>query len=156
MSQNYIAIFALLVSQAALGQQPKIRVSVSQTGHDRIGSLFTSAVEKELSHSTKYQQMDPKGTYDGLRFYVQLATVDVADDGQESGKKSAVSVVIESMGFPNSYPVPYMWYHKIFVVDQKTVDRIAKDFLENLDAAWCSTITNSITACPKEKLFPIR
>lgn len=58
----------------------------------------------------------------------------VADDGQEGGKKSAVSVVVESMGFPNSYPVPDMWYHKIFVVDQKTADRIAKDFLENLDA----------------------
>jgi hypothetical protein len=38
-----------------------------------------------------------------------------------------VSVVIEEMGLPNSFPVPYKWYHKAVVVDQKTVDKTAKE-----------------------------
>jgi hypothetical protein len=55
------------------------------------------------------------------------------------------------MGFPNSYPVSTMWYHKVIVVDRQTVDKSAKDFLDNIDASYCNLMKNSVGGCPKEK-----
>ena len=88
----------------------------------------------------------------GLRFYVEFISVDVAEAASEQGKRSVVSVVIQDMGLPNSFPVADMWYHKAIVVDRQTVDKIAKDLLEDMDARWCSYIKNSVGGCPKEKL----
>jgi hypothetical protein len=48
-----------------------------------------------------------------------------------------------------------MWYHKLIVVDRGSVDRLAKDLLEDMEARWCAYIRNMGPAgCPKEKLYP--
>ena len=90
----------------------------------------------------------------GFRFFVELATVDVADDAHEKGKRSAVSVIVEEMGRPNSFPVSNLWYHKVIVVNRRLVDSTAKELLEDIDARWCSSIKNSVGGCPPEKLEP--
>ncbi len=98
--------------------------------------------------------MPTEGIDKGLRFYIEVATVDVARDEQERDKRSAVSVVIEDMGLPNSFPVSTKWYHKVLVGEQKTADNLAKELIEDLDARWCSYLKNSNGGCPKEKLYP--
>src|SRR5712664_86957 len=138
MSRLHIAVFVLLITCASVAQERKIPVSVSRTGEDEVGSHFVAAFDRQLSLSSRYEPTPTKGIDKGLRFYIELMTVDLAGDGQEPGKRSAVSVVIEDMGLPNSYPVSEKWYHKVVVVDQKTADKIAKELIEDLDARWCS------------------
>jgi hypothetical protein len=75
---------------------------------------------------------------------------DWAGNGQEAGNRSAVSLVIEDMGLPNSDPVSENWYHKVALVDHKMTDRIAKELVEDLDARWCSHLESSVGGCPKE------
>src|SRR5438874_8573505 len=95
-----------------------------------------------------------KGANTGLRFYVELATVDVAEDSRGLGNRSAVSVVVQDMGLPNTFPVSSIWYHKVIVVNRQTTDKFAKELVEDLDARWCKTIKSSVDGCPKEKLSP--
>jgi hypothetical protein len=59
------------------------------------------------------------------------------------------------MGLPGSYPVPNKWYHKLVKVGRQDVPRMAALVLEDIDLSWCNNITNSGTACPKEKLGPV-
>jgi hypothetical protein len=99
--------------------------------------------------------MQSDGVKSGLRFYIELITVDPADNGPEQAKRSVASVVIQDFGIPNSYPVADMWYHKVIVVDKDTADTIAKELLEDMDARWCSYIKNSTGGCPKEKFPPM-
>jgi len=82
----------------------------------------------------------------------ELATVDLADNDQQRGKSSAVSIVIEDMGLPYSFPVATKWYHKVVVVDRKTADKIAKELIEDMKARWCSYFKSSVDGCPNEKL----
>jgi hypothetical protein len=152
MSRLSLATFAFLIVCTSVAQRTKIPVSVSRTGEDQVGSRFVAALNRELGHSIGYERMPAAGTNQGLRFYIELATVDVTEDGQKPGTKSAISVVIEEMGRPNSFPVAAMWYHKIVVVDQQTADTIARELIYDMDARWCNTIKSSIGRCPKEKL----
>ncbi len=95
--------------------------------------------------------MPREGNEKGLRFYIELATVTVGD-GHDT---SAVSVVVEDMGLPNSFPVATKWYHKILLVNSRTSDALARQLLKDIEAHWCNTIHNSIGNCPKELLPPI-
>jgi hypothetical protein len=117
-----IAVFGLLVASTSMAQQRKIPVSVSRTGEDKVGTLFVSALNRELSRSTTYQPMSRQGIDKGLRFYIELATIAV-DDGHD---KSAVSVVVEDMGLPSSFPVATKWYHKVVLVGPKTAETFAQ------------------------------
>jgi hypothetical protein len=150
-----VALFALLVPFSGVAQERKLPMHVSQIGHDQVGALFSSAFKRELSQSARYEFSAPQETKNGSRFYVELMTVDVADNVANQGKRSAISIVIENMGLPKSFPVPSKWYHKLVLVDRQTVDKIAKDLLDDIDASWCNQITNSVGGCPKEKLEPI-
>lgn len=154
MKRLSLVAFALLIPYAGLAQEHKIPVSVAHVGHDAVGALFASGFGRDLSRSTRYEPMPTKEAKDGLRFYVDLITVDVDDAGPTEGRKSAISVVIEEMGLPNSFPVPDKWYHKVIIVDRQTVDKVAEVLLEDLDARWCSQIKNSLGGCPEEKLEP--
>jgi hypothetical protein len=137
-----------------MAQERRIPVSVSRTGVDRVGSLFVAALNRELSHSIRYEPMPTEGIDKGLRFYIELVTVDLSNNGQERGKSSAVSVVIEDMGLPGSFPVATKWYHKVIVFDEKAADKVAEELMEDLDAGWCNHIKSSVGGCPKEKLHP--
>ena len=96
-----IVVFGLLAASISMAQQRKIPVSVLRTGGDRVGTLFVSALNEELSRSTTLRPMSRPGSDEGLRFYIELATIAV-DDSHDT---SAVSVVIEDMGLPSSFPV---------------------------------------------------
>jgi hypothetical protein len=146
------AAFALLIPFANAAQGRKTPVSVGHTCKDQVGTLFAEAFTRELSHSVLYEPLS--GNENGFRFYVDLTTVDDADTAPERGKRSVVSVVIQDMGVPNSFPVADMWYHKVIVVNRRQVDETAKKLLENMDARWCSYIHNFVGGCPKEKLEP--
>ena len=156
MKLTHLAVLAPLMVCTVLAQQSKTPVSVSHIGEDQFGSLFVAALNRELSQSAKYERMAGPDVNKGLRFYVELVTVDVADDRRERGKRSAASVVIEDMGLPNTFPVATKWYHKVIVVDQQTAANIAKELVEDLDARWCNTIISSVGRCPKEKLYPTK
>jgi hypothetical protein len=153
MTRSIRLVLTLLLFPC-LAHSRKIPVSVSRTGQDYVGSLFTAALQKELSQSVAYAPVQTAGTDSGLRFYVELSTIEVADKKQDQGKRSVVSIVIQDMGSPNSYPVANMWYHKVIVVDTTTVGEIAKELLEDMDARWCQYNKNSVGGCPKEKLYP--
>jgi len=151
------------VAQRAIIKTP---VSVSRTGNDEVGSLLVAAITQELSKSPRYELMHGEPASDsaklglkvsggpkekGLEFFVELATADVAPNEHQRGTSSAISIVIESMGLPNSWPVPSMWYHKIVITNRQTVNAIAKQFVIDMDAHWCNTIMNSTGACPEEQ-----
>jgi hypothetical protein len=146
------AMFVLLIPFANAAQERKTPVSVSHTGKDQVGTLFAEAFGRALSHSALYEPLS--GNESGFRFYVDLTTVDAADTVPERGKRSVVSVVIQDMGLPNSFPVADMWYHKVIIVNRRQVEETAKKLLEDMDARWCSYIRNSVGGCPKEKLEP--
>jgi hypothetical protein len=152
MMRAMIALFVLLIPCSGAAQQRKIPVSVSQVGHDQVGSLFATAFKQDLSHSARYEFMRTEVSKSGLRFYVEFITVDAADGASDQGKRSVISVVIQDMGLPNSFPVANMWYHKVIVVDRQTVGKISNELLEDMDARWYSYIKNSAASCPKEKL----
>jgi hypothetical protein len=94
------------------------------------------------------------GIEKGFRFYVEFITIDAADAAPEQGKRSLVSVVIEDMGRPDSFPVADMWYHKAIVVNRQMVNETANELLENMGARWCNYIKNSVGGCPREKFEP--
>lgn len=142
----------LLFAFSAVAQQAKIPVSVGHTGKDRVGILFVDAFKRELSHSPSYQPINENEK--GLRFFVDFITVDVSDVPAEEGKRSVVSVVIEQMGLPNSFPVSDMWFHKVISVNRSAVDATAKELLEDIDARWCTYLKNSPGGCPSEKFEP--
>ncbi|MGO9591830.1 MAG: hypothetical protein ACLP3K_17515 [Candidatus Acidiferrales bacterium] len=145
---------ALLVPFVAMAQTRKTPVSVMHIGKDPVGALFVEAFERDIARSTRYELM--KGPVKGFQFYVDIITTDAGDTAAEQGKGSVVSVVIEDMGLPDSFPVANMWYHKAFIVDRRSADQIAGELLEDMDAGWCRYIKNFITGCPKEKLEPHR
>jgi hypothetical protein len=152
MKQLFVVAVALLISHTVETQQHKTPVSVSRTGKDRVGSRFVEAFNRELSHSPGYEPMSKSEK--GFRFFVEFITIDVANAVPEEGNRSVVSVVIQQMGLPNSFPVADMWYHKVIVVDRSTVDATAKELLEDMTARWCSYPKDSIGGCPKEKFEP--
>jgi len=90
----------------------------------------------------------------GFRLNVKISTLDVSSPGQAE-HSSAASVVVEEMGRPNSWPVPFMWYHKVFLVKGDRLDELAQQFISDMDAHWCNTIRNSVGNCPKESIPPI-
>jgi hypothetical protein len=145
-----VALLLLLPCSAAA--QDRIPVSVSQTGLDQIGLTFASAFKRELARSSHYELMPSGGVNDGLRFYVELITIDVGGTARERGRRSAISVVIQEMGLPNSFPVGFMWYHKAIVVDSQATGKLAKDLIDDMEARWCNTLHDSVGGCPKEKL----
>jgi hypothetical protein len=152
MKRLLILATAFLFAFTTVAQQAKIPVSVRHTGKDRVGILFVEAFKRELSHSPRYQPMNENEI--GLRFFVDFITVDVSDIPAEEGKQSVVSVVIEQMGLPNSFPVSDMWFHKVIPVNRSAVDETAKELLEDLDARWCTYLKNSPGGCPNEKFEP--
>ena len=154
MIRSIILFFAVLTPYVCFAQASRTPVYLSRTGQDSVGVLFEAALKQELSHSTHYTQPHAEGAKSKFKFEIELATVDVADDKAEQGKRSVVSVVIEDFGLPNSYPVATMCYHKVIVVDKDSVSKLAKDLLDDMEARWCSTIHDSILGCPKEKFYP--
>jgi hypothetical protein len=152
MKALLVVSVTLLFPFALAAPERKTPVSVAHGGQDKVGSLFVEAFNRELSHSLRYSPMN--GAEEGFRLYMELMTVDAADSGPEQGKKSVMSVVIEEMGQPNSFPVPDMWYHKVIVVKRGEVDQIAKDLLDDMDARLCSYSKNSNGGCTKEKFEP--
>src|SRR5258707_4986451 len=151
MFQFRIAIFVLFVASTSLSQESKIPVSVLRAGEDKVGLLFVSALNLELSRSTTYQPMSREGIDKGLRFYVELATIAVGD----CHDTSAISVIVEGMWLPSSFPVATKWYHKVVLVDPKTTDTVATELVADIDAHWCNTIKSSIGNCRKETVAPI-
>jgi hypothetical protein len=147
-----VVLLVLLIPLAVAAQQRKTPVAVGHTGKDEVGSLFVDALNREIAQSGHYEPMGK--TEKGFRFYVGLITVDAAETTSDQAKRSVVSVVIEDMGLPNSFPVPDMWYHKVIVVDRRAVDETAKQLLEDMDARWCNYIKNSVGGCPAEKFEP--
>jgi hypothetical protein len=147
-------ILAVLIPSASLAQEQRIPVSVSRSGQDQVGSLFATALKQELLRSTRYALSDPGKIKNGLRFYIDLITVDPAESETERGKRCVVSVVIQDFGLPNSYPVADMWYHKVIVVDRNAVAKTAKELLEDMDARRCKYVKNAVGGCPKEKFPP--
>jgi hypothetical protein len=144
------ALIIFLIPSAAAAPDRKIPITVVQRGSDQIGALFTTAFNRELSHSTRYGIAPSGVTAPGGEFFVELISVDAATT-QEQRKRSVISLVIQKMGFPKDYPVADMWYHKVIVVDRLTVNKSAKDFLDDIDATFCNYTTNSVGGCPKEK-----
>lgn len=147
--QMIIVFVSLSTFTTAQQIESRIPVSASRSGRDELGALFLTAFRKELAKSSKYEHIsDPPSR--GLRLYVQLATVDAAPNSDAAGKASAISVVIEDMGLPNSWPVPTLWYHKIIVSRRDNLGKIAKELVQDMDARWCRTVKNSERGCPDE------
>jgi hypothetical protein len=141
----------LLIPATVAASDRRIPITVNQRGSDQVGSLFATAFNRELSHSTRYG-FAPSGVNPrGVEFYVDIISADAAVEASEKGKRSIISLVIQEMGLPNSYPVSTMWYHKVISVDRQTVDKSAKDFLYDIDASFCNYGKNSVGGCPKEK-----
>ena len=147
-------LLAFVIPYTSFAQESRTPVSVSHIGQDSVGSLFEVALKQELSRSSRYMPRNSEAVKTKPEFFIELSTVDVADNKSEQGKRSVVSVVIEDFGRPDSYPVATMWYHKVVVVDKDSVGTLAKDLLYDMDARWCSYIKNSIGGCPKEKFYP--
>ena len=154
MKQLLAVCCVLTASLTTEAQARKTPVWVAHTGKDQVGVFFVKAFERDIARSDRYEPM--KGEGDGLRFYVDFITTDASDTASEQGKRSAVSVVIEDMGLPNSFPVANMWYHKAFVVDRHRADQVASELVDDIDAAWCRQLRNSPSGCPSEKLEPHR
>jgi hypothetical protein len=144
----------------------KAPVSVSRKGNDEVGALLLAAINQELSKSTTYSFRRDEPVSDsaelgfkvsdapekkGLEFFIELATADAARNEQKHGSTSAVSIVIKSMGLPNSWPVPDAWYHKIVITKREAIKLIAKQFVTDMDAHWCNTIKSSVGGCPEEQ-----
>ena len=130
-------------------------VYVTHAGQDATGIQFVDAVKRALSKSDKYKLANPNdsATYRGFKLHLDIATLDVASATAEH--PSVASIVIEEMGLPNSWPVPFMWYHKAFLVKANRLDELAQLFIADMDAHWCNTIKNSIGNCPKESISPV-
>ena len=135
----------------------RIRIYISHNGSDQIGTAFLNVLKRELSLSGKYELgVEEESAKDRrLRFFINLNTMGVPSKINDRGQYSAVSVVVEDMGLPNSYPVPYMWYHKVFVLEPNHGDEMAKTLISDMDAHWCRIITDSVGGCPKESLSPM-
>jgi hypothetical protein len=152
-----IAVLALLlVPRASFAQESRIPVHVSHTGKDSVGTMFDEALKQELTHSIRYMPKYSEQAKNKFELYVELVSVDVAENKSDEGKRSVVSVVIEEFGLPNSYPVATMWYHKVLVLRKESVDTVAKDLIDDMDARWCQYIKSSVGGCPKEKFYPSR
>jgi len=147
-----IAVLVLLLAPGtSFAQEGRIPVHVSHTGKDSVGSLFDEALKQELMRSTRYMPKYSEQSKNKFELYVEMISVDIAENKSEEGRKSVVSVVIEEFGLPNSYPVATMWYHKVLVLNKESVGSVAKDLLYDMDASWCNHIKNSVGTCPKEK-----
>jgi hypothetical protein len=134
----------------------KVPVSASSKGNDEVGALLLPAIHQELSKSTAYSFRRDEPVSDapekkGLEFFIELATADAATNEQKHGSTSLVSIVIESMGLPNSWPVPDAWYHKIVIAKREAIKLIAKQFVSDMDAHWCNTMKSSVGGCPEEQ-----
>jgi hypothetical protein len=116
--------------------------------------MFEGALKRALTDSTRYMPKYSEQAQNKFELYVELVSVDVAENKPDEGKRSVVSIVIEEFGLPNSYPVATMWYHKVIAVDKNSVGTVAKDLLDDMDARWCNYIKNSVGGCPKEKFYP--
>lgn len=135
------------------GVESKILVYISHQGEDRIGAQFVAAIKQELSKSNKFEIASSKTAVEKrVRFYIDISTIEAGSSHSE--QVSAASAVIEEMGLPNSYPVPFKWYHKIFLLEGRNVKEMSSKFVEDVDAHWCSTATNSVGTCPQELLDP--
>jgi len=152
MKRLLILAPTLLFAFTVVAQQAKIPVSVGHTGKDRVGTLFVEAFNRELSQSPRYQPI--KENEKGLRFFVDFITVDASAIPAEEGKRSVVSIVIEQMGLPNSFPVSDTWFHKVISLNRSAVDATAKELLEDIDARWCTYLKDSPGGCPDEKFEP--
>src|SRR6266404_1268216 len=95
-------LLAFVTPYTSFAQESRTPVSVSHIGQDSVGSLFEVAVKHELSQSTRYVPRNSEAvkTKPEFSFYIELSTVDVADNKSEQGKRSVVSVVIEEFGRP--------------------------------------------------------
>jgi len=123
------------------------RFTSSIKGADKVGADFVNALKAQLKSSSEYALYTPGGkSSQGPDFSLELVTFDVPGRGQ-----SAISVVVEST-LPARQGPSYKWYHKAFLVDHKTVDRMARTLLADIDARWCRTIKNAPHTCPKELL----
>ena len=148
-------VLAILVCSTSFAQTPaerplrsKTEIYVTHTDHDRSGMRFAAAVKRALLKSGRYQVREDGGYYKGFKQYVEMSSLEV------SPTISAVSVVIEDMGMPNSYPVSEMWYHKLFLVEPNRIDEMAAIFVEDIDASWCRHNHNYVANCPKELIEP--
>lgn len=128
---------------------------VTHAGQDAAGTQFVDAVKRALSRSGKYKLANPNDSAheSGFRLYLDITTLDVASATAE--QTSVASVVIQEMGLPNSWPVPFMWYHKAFLLKVNRLDELAQQFVADMDAHWCNTIKSSIGNCPKESIYPV-
>jgi hypothetical protein len=150
-----IALMVLLIAPSlTFAQEERIPVYVSHVGKDPVGVAFENSVRRELKRSPRYVLKESEEHQDGLRFYMELESVDTAGTKADFGKRSFVSIVIQQFGLPNSYPVAEMWYNKIIVVGRYKVDGLAKTLLDDFNARWCNHIKNSVGTCPKEVFFP--
>lgn len=152
MRPLFAVVLVLLAPVLGTAQQGKVPVVVSHTGNDQVGSAFVTAFNRELSHSAGYEP--GRESIQGPRFYVEFITVDPSENASDRGKKSVVSVVIQQMGLPNSYPVADMWYHKVIIVKRQAVEKTAKGLLQDIDARWCKQLRNASGGCPTEKFEP--
>ena len=154
MMRPIAVLVLLLIPRASFAQELRIPVHVSHTGGDSVGSMFDEALKRALTHSTRYMPKYSEQAQNKFELYVELVSVDVAENKSDEGKRSVVSVVIEEFGLPNSYPVATMWYHKVIAVDKNSVGTVAKDLLDDMAARWCNYIKSSVGGCPKEKFYP--
>jgi hypothetical protein len=133
----------------------KIPVVIMGNGKDQVGSLFVSALKECLSHSANYKPVRTGPHQKGLEFYVQLKSVDITDSSAPTNARSAISILIEEMGGSGSYPVPTKWYHKAFIVDRSTVNKIAELFFRDMDISFCN-LNRSAGPCAAELLWTDR
>jgi len=152
MNRVSIVVFALMVPLTVGAQDKKLPVSIKHFGKDQVGGLFAEAFEREVSNSSAYKRTSEQGR--GPEFYVELISVEPGATLSQQGRKSVISIVIQSFGFPNTFPVSDMWYHKVIVVDRHEVGKMAKVVLEDLNARWCNYIKSSVGGCPRERIEP--
>ena len=163
---SVLFVCSLFCAGTVAQQLMKVPVSVSRKGNDEVGALLLAAINQELStsttdslrrdeplsHSAKLRfKVSDAPEKKGLEFFIELATADAATNEQKHGSTSVVSIVIESMGLPNSWPVPDAWYHKIVITKREAIKLIAKQFVTDMDAHWCNTIKSSVGGCPEEQ-----
>ena len=129
-----------------------IPVFLSHEGTDGVGTQFMKEVRHELSKSKRFKLSSSDVPGQGLRFYVDVSTMDVSTGNRSH---SVASLVIEEMGLPNSYPVPSLWYHKLILLEANRLSDVASQFLLDMDARWCRTIKDTSGGCPKEMLPPV-
>ncbi len=156
MKLLFATVLALVIPCSGFAQDRKTPVSVSHTGKDQVGVLFVAALDRELSNSNKYRPLRAGENESGLRFYVDLISIDPADTPQQRERKSVISVVVQDFGLPNSFPVSDMWYHRVIVVERENVDTMAKTLLEDMFTRWVCRLRNSLGDCPKGEPDPTR